>query len=54
MPLEHSPTRVGDHPSVRRASTVSEFCEENRISRTALYQHWKEGRGPRFGTARAA
>ena len=28
--------------------TVSEFCTAERISRVALYEMWKYGRGPRF------
>lgn len=28
--------------------TVDEFCAAERISRVALYQFWKNGRGPRF------
>jgi predicted site-specific integrase-resolvase len=28
--------------------TVDEFCEAERISRVMLYEHWKQGRGPRF------
>ena len=28
--------------------TVSEFCAAERISRVALYQCWKHGKGPRF------
>lgn len=29
-------------------STVNEFCAAHRISRTRLYQEWKDGTGPRF------
>ena len=28
--------------------TVNEFCVAERISRVALYDFWKQGRGPRF------
>ena len=28
--------------------SVQEFCVAERISRSALYQLWREGRGPRF------
>ena len=28
--------------------TVAEFCAVHRISRTRLYQEWKNGTGPRF------
>ncbi len=28
--------------------TPGEFCAAERISRTKLYQLWREGRGPRF------
>jgi hypothetical protein len=28
--------------------TVDEFCKAERISRVALYDFWKQGRGPRF------
>ena len=28
--------------------TVNEFCMAERISRVALYDFWKQGRGPRF------
>jgi hypothetical protein len=27
---------------------VQEFCTTNRISRSRLYLHWKEGTGPIF------
>jgi len=27
--------------------TVTDFCEEHRISRSYLYRLWSEGRGPR-------
>lgn len=37
--------------SVRRLDpavyTVTDFCEEHRISRSYLYRLWSEGRGPR-------
>jgi hypothetical protein len=49
MSIEHSPARDGRQPLARRsASTINEFCEDNRISRTALYKLWAEGRGPRY------
>ena len=28
--------------------TVNEFCLAERISRTRLYEDWKQGKGPRF------
>ena len=28
--------------------TVNEFCVAERISRVALYDFWKQGKGPRF------
>jgi hypothetical protein len=28
--------------------TVDEFCNAERISRVALYDMWRQGRGPRF------
>jgi hypothetical protein len=28
--------------------TVSEFCKAERISRVALYEFWKQGKGPRY------
>ena len=28
--------------------TIAEFCAVHRISRSRLYQEWKEGTGPRF------
>jgi hypothetical protein len=28
--------------------TVTEFCTAERISRVALYEMWKNGKGPRF------
>lgn len=30
-----------------REYTIAEFCELERISRSTLFQWWKEGRGPR-------
>jgi predicted DNA-binding transcriptional regulator AlpA len=33
-----------DDPSLK----VNEFCAAERISRSALYKLWNEGRGPRF------
>lgn len=30
------------------STTVKEFCELERISRTLLYRAWREGWGPRF------
>ena len=34
--------------SPRASYTVSEFCAAERISRVALYDFWKQGKGPRF------
>ena len=28
--------------------SIPRFCDANEISRTHLYQLWREGRGPRF------
>ena len=28
--------------------TVTEFCKAERISRVALYDFWKQGKGPRY------
>jgi predicted DNA-binding transcriptional regulator AlpA len=48
---KHSPARWQRHerpaPS-RLALTVDEFCSAHGISRTHLYDLWREGRGPRF------
>ena len=30
------------------AYTVAEFCHAHRISRSGLYQLWKQGQGPKF------
>jgi len=42
MSLEHAPGRQ------RAAQTIPEFCDDNRISRSKLYDLWKQGKGPRF------
>lgn len=34
-------------PASRRAYAVREFCEAYRISRSALYDEWRRGTGPR-------
>ena len=44
MPSEHSPARQGG----RAAQTVQEFCSDNSISRSMLYNLWGQGIGPRF------
>jgi hypothetical protein len=41
--LEHSPARQNG----RAAYTIFEFCDAHRISRSKLYQLWREGCGPR-------
>ena len=46
MPLEHSPARQGE----RAAYTTNEFCHDHRVSRSKLYEMWREGTGPRFFT----
>jgi hypothetical protein len=49
--LLHSPACIIADPSF----TVAEFCELERISRSALYNLWKQGKGPRYylnGTSR--
>jgi hypothetical protein len=38
-----SATRVSD-PSL----TINEFCEAEHVSRSMLYELWREGQGPRF------
>jgi hypothetical protein len=44
MSLEHSPAR-----SVSAAAfTVTEFCQAHRVSRSALYELWSQGLGPRY------
>lgn len=51
MSLLHSPASIIADPSF----TVAEFCELERISRSALYNLWKQGKGPRYylnGTSR--
>jgi hypothetical protein len=30
------------------ASTIAQFCADYQVSRTLLYELWKEGRGPVF------
>jgi hypothetical protein len=35
-------------PPYEPSYTVSEFCAAERISRVALYDFWKQGKGPRF------
>ena len=51
MSLEHAPSRskrdIPIHPH-EPSYTADEFAAAERISRVALYQTWKEGRGPRF------
>jgi predicted DNA-binding transcriptional regulator AlpA len=37
---------AGDGHS-RLASSVEDFCRDHGISRTHLYQLWKDGKGPR-------
>jgi hypothetical protein len=46
MSLEHSPARFDTVPG-RAAYTIPEFCVAHRISRSALYELWKLGKGPR-------
>ena len=43
MSLEHSPARGSS-----AAQTVTEFCADNRISKSELYKAWREGCGPRY------
>jgi hypothetical protein len=43
MSLEHLPAREGD----RAAYTIAEFCDAHRISRSKLYELWRQGKGPR-------
>jgi hypothetical protein len=51
MSLEHSPARRrrrnrGTTP--RLAFSVDEFCDAHSVSRTHLYEMWREGAGPRY------
>jgi hypothetical protein len=50
MSLEHSPARAGKdaRASVDPSFTVDEFCRAERMSRSALYKQWQQGKGPRF------
>jgi predicted site-specific integrase-resolvase len=36
------------HPLFEPSYTVSEFCATEKISRVALYEFWKQGKGPRY------
>jgi hypothetical protein len=51
MSSEHSPARqqavAFDTIPGRAAYTIPEFCLAHRISRSALYEEWKQGTGPR-------
>jgi hypothetical protein len=52
--LEHSPARAA-RELVDPSFTIAEFCEVERMSRSALYNLWKQGKGPRYylnGTSR--
>ena len=44
MSLEHSPARQAG----RAVFTVAEFCDSHRVSRSKLYQLWKDGTGPKI------
>jgi hypothetical protein len=48
--LEHSPARAKkDALTFADPSyTVDEFCRVERMSRSALYKQWQQGKGPRF------
>lgn len=50
MSLEHSPARAKkDALTFADPSyTVDEFCRVERMSRSALYKQWQQGKGPRF------
>jgi hypothetical protein len=53
MSLEHSPTRqTGNGSQIAALAdptlTITEFCAAEKISRTALYKMWAEGKGPRW------
>lgn len=39
---------LGPPPASPNGFTLDEFCRSFRVSRTRLYQFWKEGRGPRY------
>jgi hypothetical protein len=42
--LLRSPASIIADPSFK----VAEFCQLERISRSALYNLWKQGKGPRY------
>lgn len=44
MSLEDFKTQYGR----RAAQTIQEFCVDNGVSRSSLYNMWGEGIGPRF------
>jgi hypothetical protein len=49
--LEHSPARAGKTASASSTDpsfTVAEFCKLERMSRSALYNLWKQQKGPRY------
>jgi hypothetical protein len=57
MSLEHNPSRqqatpASDDHGARSPPggcfTVAEFCHFHRISRSALYEAWRAGTGPRY------
>lgn len=48
MSLEHSPNRQRRNTTPRLAFSINEFCAAHGISRTHLYDLWREGTGPRY------
>jgi hypothetical protein len=52
MSLEHSPARerkAAGTPEVSDPSyTINGFCRAERISRSLLYELWRQGKGPDF------
>jgi hypothetical protein len=51
MSLEHSPARqrkASGMPVYEPSYSPGSFCVAEGMSRSKLYQLWKEGKGPRF------
>jgi predicted DNA-binding transcriptional regulator AlpA len=44
--LEHSPARSGNHPSLKLAMTIDEFCALHSLSRAMLYKLERQGLAP--------
>ena len=45
LPIADTPTKPDER---NRSLTVADFCWLEQISRTKLYQAWREGWGPEF------